>query len=352
MALDLSDLLTSRDDDLPSGMDCEYSPDFLELQRIGAVTPERQEGSKINPAIDPEWTEVKALALQVLSETHDLRAAGYLAQAALHTDGFAGFAEVLRYFRETLETYWDSVFPQLDADDDDDPTARINAVQLLTDNDTMLRYLRSAPITESRSLGYYTLRDMQMASGELTAPRDVEVPEQSTISAAFQDTREDILAAKLTAVNDALAHLRGIDRAFSANLGSRGPNLDAVIRLLMQIQKPLSAHVTLDDGADAPSDDFSADEDADGKEDVNSSEAPSAARGVSAPSGQISSNRDVTMMLDRILAYYERYEPSSPVPLILQRAKRLVGADFMTILRDLAPQGISDVTMISGSNDD
>ncbi len=39
------------------------------------------------------------------------------------------------------------------------------------------------------------------------------------------------------------------------------------------------------------------------------------------------------------MGYYARQEPSRPVPILLTRAKRLVGADFMTIMKDMAPQG-------------
>ena len=56
--------------------------------------------------------------------------------------------------------------------------------------------------------------------------------------------------------------------------------------------------------------------------------------------------------LDRIMQYYERQEPSSPVPILLARAKRLVNADFMTIMRDLAPSGLDNVNMVGGLQDD
>ena len=36
-------------------------------------------------------------------------------------------------------------------------------------------------------------------------------------------------------------------------------------------------------------------------------------------------------------------EPSSPVPLLLQRAKRLFAKDFLEILRDLTPGGVDFV---------
>jgi type VI secretion system protein ImpA len=53
-------------------------------------------------------------------------------------------------------------------------------------------------------------------------------------------------------------------------------------------------------------------------------------------------------MIDRICAYYERYEPSSPVPLLLQRARRLVDKNFMEILQDLAPEGMSQARQVGG----
>jgi type VI secretion system protein ImpA len=67
--------------------------------------------------------------------------------------------------------------------------------------------------------------------------------------------------------------------------------------------------------------------------------------------GGITSPTDVQNALDRIVAYYERYEPSSPLPLLLLRAKRLVNADFLTIVKDMAPHGIDNVNLIGGLED-
>lgn len=53
-------------------------------------------------------------------------------------------------------------------------------------------------------------------------------------------------------------------------------------------------------------------------------------------------------MLDKICDYFERYEPSSPVPFLLKRAKKLVTKDFMAILNDLAPGGAEQATLIFG----
>jgi type VI secretion system protein ImpA len=47
--------------------------------------------------------------------------------------------------------------------------------------------------------------------------------------------------------------------------------------------------------------------------------------------------------------YYRRHEPSSPIPVLLRRAKRLVSKDFMDIIRDLTPSGIPEAELLAGA---
>jgi type VI secretion system protein ImpA len=65
-------------------------------------------------------------------------------------------------------------------------------------------------------------------------------------------------------------------------------------------------------------------------------------------SGEITSRADVTRELDKLCEYFQKYEPSSPIPLLLQRAKRLVSKDFMEIMKDLVPDGVSQAKNIAG----
>ena len=68
--------------------------------------------------------------------------------------------------------------------------------------------------------------------------------------------------------------------------------------------------------------------------------------------GSVETAQDARNALDKVIGYFNRYEPSSPVPIILERAKRLVGADFMTIMKDMAPAGLDSVMMIGGISED
>jgi type VI secretion system protein ImpA len=75
------------------------------------------------------------------------------------------------------------------------------------------------------------------------------------------------------------------------------------------------------------------------------SAASNAAAGIS---GEVRSRADVSRALDRICDYYRRTEPASPIPLLLERARRLIDKDFMAILRDLTPGGLSEAEVFAG----
>ncbi len=68
--------------------------------------------------------------------------------------------------------------------------------------------------------------------------------------------------------------------------------------------------------------------------------------------GEINSRDEAMRVLDKVSDYFVRHEPSSPVPMLIRRAKRLVSKNFMEIVRDLAPDGLPQVEKIRGEGDD
>jgi len=62
----------------------------------------------------------------------------------------------------------------------------------------------------------------------------------------------------------------------------------------------------------------------------------------------VQSRRDVSRAIDSICGYYSRFEPSSPIPLLLRRAQRLVDKDFMAIVNDLTPEALGQLKVIVG----
>ena len=342
MDINVEALLVEFGGDSACGEDLEYDPDFIELGTISKPKEEQQVGDSVLAGEEVDFTSVGRLALGILERSKDLRAAVFLAEASLYSDGFVQFERVLAYIRGALERYWACVHPELDADDDDDPIMRVNAVRGLVGADTVLRAVRRAPLTDSRAMGRFSLRDISIADGEISPAEGESSIDHATVSAAFQDTDTETMAAIREAVSNSREHVKGIMAVFDEKIGSEGPDLSELDKILYKAQGSINS-VLGGEAADEPA----AEEASSG----GGGGAPAAHS--SAPvSGAINSRDDVTRMIDKICEYYARSEPSSPVPVLLQRARRLVAADFVTIMKDMASDGMNQVRTIGGLEDD
>jgi len=333
-------LLAEISAESPCGDDLEYHPDFLQLEQVVHGKPEVQYGETTVAATPPDWKVAEALSLDLLSRSRDLRVAVHLSRALLNRQGFAGFAEGLALVQGLLEQRWDHVYPQLDADDDNDPTARVNTLTALTEASGMLLDVRDAALVSSRAHGVASLRDIEYATGEVPLANGVEAPSLSSIDAVIADAHEDA-ATTHAALLDALHAAMRIETVLTEHVGAaRAIDLSPLTKLLRRAADFLGERL----GASAVAADGATDEAADGEA------APGQHAGV-APvpvSGDITDRQDVIRVLDKICAYYERHEPSSPVPLLLLRARRLVDKSFMEILQDLAPEGMSQARQVGG----
>lgn len=337
-------LLEAVTPEAPCGENLEYDPAFQEMEAAAQPKPP-PEFEPDKPAEPPDWKQTQASALDVLARSKDLRSAVLLSKALLHTQGFSGLRDGLQLIQGLLEKYWETLHPQLDPDDDYDPTMRINIITSLCDQDFMLRDLREAPLVSSPLLGRFSLRDINVATGVLTLPAgSTETPPKlSSIDAAFMECDLGDLQAKAGAVRESIISATAIEAFLTEQVGAaNAPNLSDLERTLEDIQKVLTDRLArrgvseLTPGKEIPEAAV-----------VSGAAAPQPAR---APlTGEISSRGDVIRALDKICEYYQRCEPSSPVPLLLKRAKRLVSMDFIDILRDLAPNGVAQVELISGT---
>jgi len=53
-------------------------------------------------------------------------------------------------------------------------------------------------------------------------------------------------------------------------------------------------------------------------------------------------------MLDRVIRYLEQTEPGNPAPLLIARAKQLIGVNFFEIMANLAPNALDTIETVTG----
>lgn len=338
--IDVEALLQEVSPEAPCGPDLEYDPAFVALEQEAVGKPEVQYGDTITPAVPPDWKVVRRMASELIERSRDLRLAQHLVRANLALSGIAGMADGIALIEGLLDQRWDSVHPQLDPDDDNDPTMRINSLASLSDAATLVRELKEAPLLAMPGLGSLTIKVLEIANGEQPPPADGEKIAIGSIEGALADLDPERVDAAVAALNRVLDGVVNIEVTLVRQVGSsQALNLDALTRPLRKARDFLARQQA--DGGDADADEVEAaniGDPADG--------APRMAR--AAISGDIANRDDVVRMLDKLIQYYHRHEPSSPIPMLLERAKRLAPMNFFEILQDMAPEGLSQVKVIRG----
>jgi len=315
----------------PCGDDLEYDPAFMALVADAQGKPEQQFGDTVIPAVDPDWRLVSEQAEALLRRSKDLRVAMLLLRASTRQQGIEGFALGLQLVSGLLDRFWDGIHPRLDADDDNDPTMRLNALAPLSDASTLLHDLGEAAIGTARGIGPVRVRDVAVAHNLLAPAENALSPAQ------VQGGLDEILAAQ-PAIVQTLQALPSQVAGLVAQISEHTGLSDAV-----DVARLRSFAHALKQAAGTPGADAGDAAAADGG---GSDGAPAAAR-QGAP-GEIRSRQDALQTLDRVIRYLEQSEPGNPAPLLIERAKQLIGVSFLEIMANLAPGAMDTIETITG----
>jgi type VI secretion system protein ImpA len=338
----------------PSGESLEYDPLFAEMERAAQGTPEQQYGETIIEGQEPNWEEVQRTSLELLERTRDLRPAVALARSALKNEGFPAFRDALAVLHGFVDKFWDTVHPQLDPDDDNDPTMRVNTLAGLCDVAGVLNLLRTVPLVSSRTVGRFTKRDIGIATGEIpyTGPEDAK-PKMSLIDAAFQDCPLEQLQADTEAATEAVALARGIESTVTKLVGAGNMrSLDPFVKEIESIRKILAERLNRRGGGAPAAGPSAAAPEASAPAAAASPAQAAAPAAVTPWNGEITSRANAIRAIEKVCRYFETYEPSSPLPLLLHRAVRLSTKSFLEILRDISPDGLTQAETLGGMSSD
>ena len=353
-ALDLESLLKPIRPDAPAGDDLEYDPTYAEMEQAAAGKPEQQMGNAVIEGEEPDWKLVRNSATELLSRTKDLRVCAHLCRAVTSLDGLTGLADSLRLIDGIVTTFWGSLYPQLDPDDDNDPTARVNAVMALA-SPSFIRSVEKLPLLSLPVLGSVSWNDIK--------PKPNEASGQAAggaVLAIVNQSKPEVVAAQHQAAAAAHQASLSIERFITQQVGAASaPNLEPLQELLKKIEAQLGkwAESRKPKEEALPADEPEGSDDAGDKAAAGlAATGPSAATAVrrrAVPagggfSGSVGSREEVLVAIDAILDYYRECEPSSPLPLLLMRARRLAGLSFMEILQDICPEGLPRARSLVG----
>ncbi len=324
MSTDVLDLNAPIQADRPCGENLDETPVMASFDAYQLF------GQAVAPDPAPPWAEIKQRSLETLTRSKDIRILAHLAAASLRTDGPIAFFETLPVAARWLEDYWAGVYPLID----EDAIVRRNALSAFGDHIAVLDGLRRAILVSSRQHGRFSLRDVDIAAGNAQAAEGEEPADASRIEAAFAT----VPLAELTALEQAAAAAIAALKAIDARMRDQGgpdaaPAFERLLAQMTQMDGLLRAKVAAHpDSAKV----------ADGEG------GAAAVAGAGAGVGPVRSRQEAIRAMEAVAEFFRQTEPSSPIPMLLDRAVRLVSKSFLDVLADLAPDSVSQAKAAVG----
>ena len=351
VTLDIASLVEPIAEETPAGQDpALHDGVYQALQQTikGRVEYKVVGDDEVRVYHPPEWKTVYDEALDCASRTRDLRVCIMLMRAAASNEGPAGLSAGIELLRETVTRFWDELHPALDTDTDDSSEQvfrRVTALNELADRSGILRDLQDIPILEARGIGSFGLRAINLAQGKVSPNPGEEVPEAGLIQGALNS--DSGIEERRATIAKARQALDSLDQALRERLAGDAPDLAPLGRMLDEMATTLggTTAAAAPQGGAAPGA-TSAATGGNGAAPVQAA-APAQAPAPAAPE-ELNSREQVLASLDKILDYYARCEPASPIPLLIKRIKRLVPMDFLGLMEDLAPSAVKQIKEIGG----
>jgi len=302
--------------DRPGGPDLSYDPQRQVIEQAFET-----------PADEVDWSRTVALIAAQAEQTRDAWLAVYWARAGAKGGDLGAVEDGVTLLAGLFERLWDSAHPTLD---DYGVEGRKGACESLVRVGEFLAPLRRVPLIAHPRLGRFSGGDVERFAAEGAGADGYGV-----FRAAAADTSPELFVdvlAKLGRIEDAFRRADAVLSTQAEAAGHTGTNFQPTYEALDSMARALRQF----SGATAAQPDA-----------VTASVSPKPNdQPVGAVSGMISSRADVTRSLNAVIDYYARAEPSSPVPIAIERIKGWIEMDFVAILSDIAPGSLSEATNV------
>ncbi len=328
MALDIASLIAPLSEDAPSGPDLGFDIERQEIESAFERSISLSEGE----ADEIDWRATINLIVAQAQKTRDLWLAVYLMRAAAQSGNFELVVDGADFMAGLLEERWADFHPQLEEYEFIGRKAPVESLTKLAD---FINPMNRLVLIEHPRLGRYTGADFLAF-----AKKGANAPNFGMFRALIESSDTSDLEAVVGQFDRLRKAIERVDAVMTEHAeGDTSTNFDPTYEQIDALRKAVAAQIPgFEQAAAEEGDSWASDSSTAGRPSGDESD-----RGFS---GGIGSRDDVMRALDAICVYYSRYEPTSPVPLALQRAREWISLDFMAVLEDIAPGSLDEAKRV------
>lgn len=312
------------------GTEIDYDPDFLELETMVSPKAEQQYGDTIIPATPIDWSRALTKACELLGKSKDYRLCSIITRALTHKYGVRGTLKGIESIQALTDHFWQDSYPSIIIDGETDLFPRANAIAELNSISGLIGDLRYTDIALGAA-GKISLGNIEKI---LNGRGDHESFSREQLLQILQDEADNQNSELLT-IKQLFTQIVVLEKQLIQLFGNDlAPDLSQLKHLL--------AHVNMQNSNETA---VFADED----DSISiASEQATNLFSQQKISTTIQSRADAIKLLDKVCDFLEQSDPANPAPLLIKRARNMIGQDFYTILSQLAPDAVAQAEHITG----
>lgn len=309
-----------------AGEEVDYLDSYLLLERELQGTPEQQYGEMIVAAEEPDWQLVLKLCSELLKKSKDFRVAIAYLRALSNVYSWDGCIQGFSLLIVFVEEFWETGYPVLEHDGEIDIFPRANALASLHAADGFLKDFKRLSV-DLPNYGIISIADIERNRINKPDGNDYHIVQQDLIAAA-RDRLECF---------EKFCSLKNKLEEFIALLKSKlssdfNPDVEIILKILSNVFE-VAGFSGIKQGDEIHEDVFNLDI----RNNINEGHLNDGYSRIS-----------VIARLNLICDEIERNEPSNPAPLLIKRAMQMIGLDFISILKELAPDSLNQFYNVIG----
>ena len=358
--LDFTALLNPIDGENPSGESLRYDGTYDQIKEARREDEVFAQGDWSRDLKVADWKKVIDLATAALTKkTKDLQIAAWLTEGLAKydkQDRWIGLRDGLQLMRSLQENFWDTIYPEVDPEDDEGSlAARANVIASMEQR--LGAILKELPLIAGAQYSYLQYQE----SKQFDIPENfasLEFEQQEKLNAlkaqaeaekkttgddwrkAKAATSRDFIETRLNLINEVWDQLQALDAVMDEKFARETPGVGTLKKSLDEI-RTLVELVAKEKRAAEPR----ADETPEEFTNEDGASVSGGGAGFSSSSGTVRNRQEALRKLSEVAEYFLQSEPHSPVSYLVQRAVKWGNMPLDAWLADVLKEGAALETM-------
>ncbi len=354
--IDLEALLMPIDGENPAGESLRYEGTYDQIKEARREDEVLVQGDWSRDLKVADWPQVIKLATNALTtKTKDLQIAAWLTEGIVkhdRHDRWVALRDGLHLLRGLHENFWETIYPEIDPEDDEGPLA--SRANVLADFDRRLAVIiKELPLTAGPKYSYL----QYLESKQFDFPENIEALEyepQEKFRALKEQaeaerkvtgddwrkakaaTSRDFIEARFALVNECWDAYKALDAEMDAKFARETPGLGEFKKSFDEIRTLVDLLVKEKQKAEPREDELG------GASTDEAGEATATSvggGGFAISSGAIRSRQEALKRLAEIATFFRQTEPHSPVSYAVERAVKWGNMPLDAWLADVLKDG-------------